>query len=216
MTHSKNGVCHIVGAGDFDSSLIHIQKEDFLIAADGGYHHLTQCGLAPHLFVGDSDSLGFVPQDVESKVLPKVKDDTDTLSATREGLARGYRRFCYYGVLGGKRFSHSLSALQVLTFLSSVGAEGEILDTSSRIRLLTEGDYTLNLARGYFSLFSFAGKTLLSIENARYEGTHLSLSPEFPLGTSNEGRENTKIRIHSGSALLVFEPNSLRPDGTDS
>ncbi len=216
MIQHKNGICHIVGAGDFASSLIQVKEEDFIIAADGGYHHLTQCGLSPHLFVGDSDSLGFVPEDVESKVLPKVKDDTDTLSATREGLALGYRRFCYYGVLGGKRFSHSLAALQVLTFLSSVGAEGEIVDASARIRLLTEGEYTLNLAKGYFSLFSFSGKAVLSIQNARYEGESLSLLPEFPLGTSNEGQENTRIRIQSGSALLVFEPDSLRPDGADS
>ncbi len=201
--------CHIVAAGDFAPHLLQIKEGDFVIAADGGYSHLTNCPVTPHLFIGDGDSLGFLPQGIPTVVLPKEKDDTDMLAAIREGLTRGFRHFALYGALGGERFSHSLANVQALAFLASHGAEGEIIDENSRISLLTEGSHKLDCEDGYVSLFAFGGKAVVSIENAAYPLQHHTLSPDFPIGTSNRGQRDTSITVHSGAVLLVSEASSL-------
>ena len=111
-------ICHVVGAGDFAPHLLKTGKDDLIIAADAGYDHLRRAKITPHLYIGDGDSLGFTPEGIETVLLPTVKDDTDIHAAVKVGLSRGFRTFYIYGALGGKRFSHSLANLQVLSFFN--------------------------------------------------------------------------------------------------
>lgn len=212
-----NQICRIVGAGDFDPALLPEKNPgDLLIAADAGFASLQRAGITPDLYIGDGDSLGFSPKEVRSVVLPKVKDETDTLAAIREGLSRGYRSFVLYGALGGTRFSHSLANLQALSFLAENGARGEIADPYCRVLLLLEGEYEMDLDGGYFSLFALDGEAQVSIKGAKYTLDRASLSSRFPLGVSNEGSRNTCLKIHQGQVLLVRDGDLLCPDGADS
>ena len=199
-------ICHVVGAGDFSPSLLSLKSEDLLIAADAGYDHLKKAGIAPHLYIGDGDSLGYTPDGVETVVLPAVKDDTDIHAALKEGLARGFRHFRIYGALGGKRFSHSLANMQVLAFLADQGAVGILLDDNYSVQLLTEGKYQFDFAEGYFSLFDFKGDGVISVSGAKYPLTRAALPSHLTLGTSNEGTEHTCIEVHQGLFYLVREP----------
>ncbi len=198
--------CHIVGAGDFDPRQLSISQGDLVIAADAGLIHLKNAGIRPDLFIGDCDSLQEKPQGIDCIFLPTEKDDTDVLSAVREGLGRSYRHFALYGALGGKRFSHSLANLQVLSFLSKHQSTGEIIDPHCRVSLLFSGEHRLPTSGGYFSLFSFEGEALVSITGAKYPLTKKTLSSAFPLGVSNEGDENTRILVEKGNVFLVCEP----------
>ena len=54
-----------------------------LQAADRGLAHLNRLGLAPHLVVGDFDSLGWTPEGGHVIRHPVEKDDTDTMLAIR-------------------------------------------------------------------------------------------------------------------------------------
>ena len=198
--------CHVVGAGDFAPHLLCPEPDDLIIAADAGYEHLKKAGITPHLYVGDGDSLGFTPEEVDTVVLPPVKDDTDIHAALREGLARSFHSFRIYGALGGKRFSHSLANLQVLAFLAREGAEGVLVDEHYTVSLLTEGVYTFDFSGGYFSLFDFEGKGRISVGGAKYPLDHAALPAHLTLGTSNEGSRQTVIEVHSGSFYLVREP----------
>ena len=49
--------CIIVGAGEYFGIPFQIQKDDFIIAADGGYEFLKKEHIVPDLCVGDFDSL---------------------------------------------------------------------------------------------------------------------------------------------------------------
>ena len=110
--------CCIFGAGDYGAMpRPELDGRCFLIAADGGYGQLKQWGMSPHLAVGDFDSLGRVPEDVEVVRHPVRKDDTDMMLAVQEGLARGCGRFLIYGGLGG-RLDHTLANLHILAFLA--------------------------------------------------------------------------------------------------
>ncbi len=210
----KGGVCRIVSAGDFSPALFSRAAGDLVIAADAGLSALDAAGLEADLYVGDSDSLGKKPEGIESVSLPAVKDDTDTLAAVREGLARGYRRFVLYGALGGGRFSHSVANLQTLAYLADAGATGEIVDEKCRVTLLEKGIVCLRAKGEYLSLFAFGGEGVVSIRGAKYPLEKTRLSPAFPLGVSNEGENDTEIEIHEGRFLLVRE--SLRPDAANT
>lgn len=199
-------ICHVVGAGDFSPSLLHLEKDDLLIAADAGYKHLEKAGIHPDLFIGDGDSLGFTPDGIDTVILPPVKDDTDIHAAVKEGLARSYKQFRIYGALGGKRFSHSLANLQVLAFLTENGAQGTLVDENYSVFYLTKGSYRFDFDGGYFSLFDFTGSGVISVSGAKYPLDRALLPATLTLGTSNEGSKWTDIVIHEGAFYLVREP----------
>ena len=198
-------ICHVVGAGDFSPNLLTKSQGDIIIAADNGLSLLEKAGIQADFYIGDGDSLGFTPTKIPSKVLPCVKDDTDTVAALREGLRLGYRHFRLYGALGGKRLSHSIANLQSLSFLWENGAVGQIIDENVTVSYLTKGQHRFSFPEGYFSLFPLEGEATVSVEGARYPLEKATLTPRFPLGVSNEGTENTVILVHSGSVYLIRE-----------
>ncbi len=199
--------CHVVAAGENSPALLPQREEgDLIIAADGGLSFLRDNGVEPDLFVGDGDSLGFLPDDLPAVILPTVKDDTDTQAALRAGLERGYRSFILYGALGGRRISHALSNVQNLSFLAENGAKGVILDEGARLELLDAGETVFEQEGGYFSLFALFGDARVAIRGARYEGAQIRLTPASSLGVSNEPRGKTRVTLLSGTVLLVREP----------
>lgn len=116
-----------------------VKPGDFLIAVDGGFAHCLAAGLEPDLFVGDLDSLS--PELVsligcERIELPCEKDDTDTVYACKEGLARGYESFVLHCALGGD-VGHELANIQTLAFLRERGARGTLLGGSQQVHLVT-------------------------------------------------------------------------------
>jgi len=197
--------CHVVGAGDFLPSLLQKNEGDLILAADAGFRLLKEAGITPQVYIGDGDSLGFVPEAETILTLPPVKDDTDTLAALRWALERGWRRFRIYGALGGKRPSHSLANLQLLSFLKDQGAQGILVDPRCTVELLKEETRKFSSHSGYFSLFATEGEAELSVSGAKYNLSHRILSPSFPLGVSNEGQGEVTVTVHRGKVLLVRE-----------
>ena len=102
MTNDTS-LCYVVGAMPLDPGFILTPVPgDLVIAADKGYETLSRLGVHPGLVVGDFDSLGSVPDHPQVLRLPRIKDETDTGFALRQGLKRGYRRFVLLGCLGGR------------------------------------------------------------------------------------------------------------------
>ena len=54
--------CLIFCAAGFDGLLEEVNKDDFILAADGGLTHIQALGLTPNGILGDFDSLGYVPE----------------------------------------------------------------------------------------------------------------------------------------------------------
>ncbi len=201
------GICYIVGAGDCTETFIK-QAGDLVIAADGGARHLFRMGITPDLFVGDfdsTDSAGNAPVVLRH---PTEKDDTDMALAVREGQARGYREFRLYGALGGARFDHSVANLQLLAFCAGRGLFATIISGNQRTRVLREGEkLTFSAgARGYVSVFAFGGQARVTLAGLKYPLSDAILSPDSPLGVSNEFTgAAASVSALSGKLLVIWQ-----------
>ena len=200
----------IVGAGDLSSEdLAALKKEnDFIAAADGGYLPLLQAGIRPDLIIGDFDSSEMPETDAELIRLPVVKDDTDMVYCVKEGLKRGYTSFQLYGALGGRRISHTIANLQLLSMIHKYGADAVIIDGSVRLFLLGAGDKHIFSGdmKGTLSFFSVSERSCLSLKGLDYELERGELRRDFPLGVSNHFIEkDAYAEVFEGEVLAVVE-----------
>ena len=110
-------ICYLFGAMDPENVFFAANKDQFVIAADGGLRHLEDRGIVPDCIVGDFDSLGRVPAGDNIIQHPVEKDDTDMMLAVKTGLSLGCRTFVLYGGLGG-RIDHAYANYQTLCYLA--------------------------------------------------------------------------------------------------
>ena len=200
--------CVIIGAGEFLEKSLDLRKDDFVIAADGGYAHCFTVGVDPHLIVADFDSFRGIVEGVEVvKSIPE-KDDTDMMLAIREGLKRGYKEFVIYGALGG-RIAHSLGNIGCLHYLNKYDAHGVLISKNCKVEVLSKGIYTYE-DEGYISIFSMSEKTIVSLRDLKYEVDHYELNNYTTIGVDNEFiNKKATIEIHEGVLIVVRNKESL-------
>lgn len=201
-------ICHIVAAGDFDPSRFALPLAgDLLIAADAGFAHLQALGITPDVVVGDFDSLGMPPEHPSVVQTPVVKDDTDTLTAVRLGLEKGYRHFRLYGTLGGDRLDHTLANVQTLGFLLDHGAHGWLIGRNEILTAIRDESYAFPAdCRGTVSVFAIGGEAVgVTEQGLQYTLENATLSPFMPLGVSNAfvGQPAT-VSVKKGTLLLCY------------
>ena len=86
-----DGLCIIYGAGEYFGNEFALPgRDDFVIAADGGFDIVSGHGIRPDLVVGDFDSLGKRPEGDNVLCFPVLKDETDMMIAVKEGFSRGF------------------------------------------------------------------------------------------------------------------------------
>ena len=216
-THMTNdtSLCYVVGAMPLDPGFILTPVPgDLVIAADKGYETLSRLGVHPGLVVGDFDSLGSVPDHPQVLRLPRIKDETDTGFALRQGLKRGYRRFVLLGCLGG-RLDHTVANLQLLSWLSAQGAQGVLLGEGEAAAVVTEGTLSFPASmEGFVSVFCAGGTARgVTLEGLKYPLDHAELTSDFPLGVSNEfvGLP-ARISVQEGSLLVAWEDRGTLDD----
>lgn len=208
--------CIIIGAGDLMTEEIPVQKEDYVIAADGGYLYCKYLGLVPDLIIGDLDSL---PEEQGQElarirridperivVLPTEKDETDMLAAIHAGLDEGCREFYIYGGQGG-RLEHTLANIQCLLYLKECGATGYMAGDGSLIFVIKNETVSFREEEtGYLSLFSLGEKAEgVTLRNLKYELTDAVITNSFPLGISNEfiGKK-ASVTVNNGSLVGII------------
>lgn len=212
------GKCILVCAGEFVPIEIPVEDGDYVIAVDGGFRYCQMLGILPDLILGDMDSASeeerAVIEEIEREDPSRIhrlkpeKDDTDTLSAVREGLERGYRKFYFYGALGG-RLDHSIANIQTLLFLKKQGAVGYILTDTQLVTVIRNEEITFHAGvEGRMSLFSMGEKAeKVTIKGMKYVLTEDTVTNDFPIGISNEfiKTEEALVRVENGELLIMVE-----------
>ena len=186
--------CFIYSAGTFYGLRERPQPGDYQIAADAGLLLCQKLGIEPDLVIGDFDSMP-QPENEPTVRVPVEKDDTDSMLAIREGLARGCTEFYFYGATGGHRLDHTLANLQSLAFLRRHGARGYLYD-----------DW------GLLSIFNLgADAEGLTLRGVQYELTDAPLGSAFPLGVSNHIiTPQAEIDVRRGLLLVGWELPPLK------
>ena len=210
------GKCIIFCAAGFEDLVQPIEKEDFVIAADGGLVHTKALGILPNEILGDFDSLGHVPEG--ANVFPVEKDDTDAMLAVRRGLSLGYREFVLYGSLDGPRLDHTVANFQTLQYLADHGAVGYLVGTGYLVTVVKNGSISFPAsAEGTISVFCMGrdaeGVTLKGLYYPLENGT---LSAGFPLGVSNHFTGiPSEITVKNGSLLVLWDRQNGFPRGAE-
>ncbi len=196
----------IVASGDFQNKSINHSEIDFICACDGGYKYLEKLNIEPDLALGDFDSLGFVPKCKEVIKLNTNKDETDLFSAINEGITRGFDCFEIYGATG-KREAHTFANFQILLYLKRLNCKATFINGKNRYFCLSNETMNLNYKKGYISIFSLTPKSIVTLENLKYNLHLHKLLNYIPLGIDNEfiNKEST-IKVISGAILVIVEP----------
>jgi thiamine pyrophosphokinase len=200
--------CVIVGGADIrDYGRIRglLTEEMVFIFCDSGLRHLEALGRKPDLIVGDFDSHVNPHMDVETIVLPHVKDDTDTVFAVKEALRRGFEEFLLIGVVGG-RLDHTLGNVAILLMLDSAGKKAVIADDYSDMEIVSRERALIPDRYPYFSLLNITGTAKgVTIRNALYPLSDAEITCEYPIGVSNEvlPGKTAEVTVKEGRLLII-------------
>lgn len=202
------GRCVIVGGagiGNYDLVRRALRETDYVIFCDSGLKHQAALGVRGDLIVGDFDSHENPHLPVETIVLPREKDDTDTVYAVKEALQRGYDDFLLVGVVGG-RLDHTLGNVSILLKLDALGKRGRILDDYSEMEIVSRTPVSIPDRFSFFSLLNITGCARgVTIRGAKYPLSDAELPCEYQYGVSNEvlpGGEAT-VSLQQGKLLLI-------------
>ena len=204
----SNRRCVIIGGadiGNYDLIKDRLKDNDFCVFCDSGLRHMEGLGVKPGLIVGDFDSHENPGLDTETIVLPREKDDTDTVFAVKEAIRRGYEDFLLVGVIGG-RFDHSLGNVSVLLYLDSLGKKGCIIDDYSEMEMVSRSPAYISDEYGFFSLLNISGEARgIKIEDAKYPLENGEITCDYQYGISNEvlPGKTAKVSVKDGRLLLV-------------
>ena len=208
------GKCVIIGAAEiknYKRAKEYLSKDDFFIFCDGGLAHAENLGVKPSLIIGDFDSYprekaaADNTDNAQMIVLPREKDDTDTVFAVKEGMRRGFSEFLLLGAVG-QRLDHSLANVSILLMLDGAEKSGLILDDYSEIRLVGRKTAYIDDKFSYFSLLNITGKAEgITIRNAKYPLENGRITCDYQYGVSNEvlTGEQAEVSVAWGLLLLI-------------
>ena len=200
--------CVIVGGAeirDYDNIRGQLRPDDYVVYCDSGLRYMERLHASPSLIVGDFDSYEKPETDVETIVLPREKDDTDTMFAVREALRRGCDRFLLIGVIGA-RLDHTLGNVSILLFLDSIGIPAAIIDDYSEMEIVSRQEAAISGDYTYFSLLNVSGTACgINISGAKYPLENAEITCEYQYGISNEvlPGHTARVSVKTGRLLLV-------------
>lgn len=198
-------ICASGPVGDPEALRPLLRPDDWVVAADGGVRLARRLSLSPDLIVADFDSSAEQEhkETVPVAVLPVKKNDTDTMAAARLALDRGFREFLILGGTGG-RLDHTVANFAVLAFLCGQGARAVLADEHGWTEMVLPGKHRVEAVPGMkLSLLPYGGPVSgLWVKNAEYELENAMLTPDFPLGVSNEFRGADPVEIEFNAGIL--------------
>lgn len=191
--------------GDYAFAKSLLRAGDFNVFCDCGLRHMERLGIKADLIVGDFDSHEIPDTSAETIVLPREKDDTDTVFAVKTALARGFSEFLLVGAAGG-RMDHTLGNISVLLMLDSLGCRAVLADDYSLMEVVSGDTAHIDGSWAYFSLLAVNGSARgVDIKNAKYPLENAEITGEYQYGISNEtlpGR-TAAVSVKEGRLLLV-------------
>jgi len=205
------GICYIIAAckDNFTKFNLSTNESDFVIAADGGYDLLKDMSVIPDILIGDLDSIGEVPDNIDIIKFPSEKDDTDTFLAYKLGYEKGYRTFVIFGGIGG-RIDHTLANIKTIETISDNNGRGFLIGNNTILTSICDCIEFPKGCEGYISVFS--NRTIsngVTIKGLKYTISNTDFSSSTTLGTSNEFiGKRAEISVTNGNLLITWNQDT--------
>jgi len=200
--------CIIISGGDY-CLLPESEKNKYIIACDKGCLYASQQGIKPDLIIGDFDSYdGGLPEGVKVVRYPAEKDDTDTMIAVKTALELGYDDMTVYCGFGG-RLDHLYANFQAAVYGAEHGTVCRFVDEANEVFAIRNGIVELPAREGWaLSVFAVSDECSgVTIEGAKYEISGAKLTNAFPIGVSNQWKQDSpaaRISVGEGTLLIIM------------
>ena len=196
---------------DYDRLKLVIEKNDFIICADGGMNHIMKIDKSPDLVIGDLDSitktaLNFIDKNkIPIKKFPTIKDDTDTGIAVEYLIENGFKEITLMGVTGTRQ-DHTMANILLLNHLHEKKVKGKIIDDNNIIYLIDEYLELEPISESFVSVIPITEKGIeVSLSGFFYNLDKINIKFGSTHGVSNKiVEEKGIIRIHKGKALVFI------------
>lgn len=195
-----------------------IARADYIVGVDRGALLLIEKKLPLHLAIGDFDSVTakekrriHTEADTYMAFHPD-KDMTDLELAVREVCAGHPKKVLIFAALG-KRFDHTMGAIQSLEHLSSHNIYGEIVDNFNKINIVRRGRIMFSRAASfrYLSIIPWTPTTIVTLSGVKYPLAKRLLYRKSSLGISNEiVADVAAITVHRGTLLVIQSTDTAR------
>ena len=190
---------------------IELQSFDYVIACDRGYLHAQKMEIRPDLIIGDFDSAPVPEGSIPVESYPAHKDDTDTMLAVRKVLAMRCSKIIIACAFGG-RLDHTYANIQAAAYAAGheaiVRLCGEDTDawvfSDQTMRFRRRADYSL-------SVFSISDTCNVTITGAEYNCPDTIIRNTFPVGISNEWKED-QISVTARNGILMVMESRIQDD----
>ncbi len=204
----KQKRCVIIGGAEIKNYArvnSYLKSDDFCVFCDSGLKHMEPLQLTPDLIIGDFDSWTNPGLNAETIILPREKDDTDTVYAIKEAIRRGFETFLLIGA-AGERLDHTLVNVYALLMLDSAGRQAKLIDDYSEMEIISDAPAYIPDTFAYFSLLNISGTAKgITIEHAKFPLENGEITCEYQYGTSNEvlPGQTAKVSVQEGKLLLI-------------
>lgn len=186
--------------GEPYNNIIKKNKGDFVVCCDGAYNWAKD-KVDIDIFMGDFDSLSFIPEN--SLVYPSEKNYTDGELALRY-LLKNYNEIEIYGG-GGKREDHFFGNINLLYLAFKNKAKCVMLTNYSKIFIASGKVFGSGKKGNIISIVPFFENVhIISSEGLKYPLNDLTLEKGSTRGISNELNKNEySFEINKGTPLII-------------
>lgn len=189
---------------------VSLHPGDFLVAVDGGLHHLTRLGRTPDLLIGDLDSVNpdelaeIVEAGIVVRKFPPAKDQTDLELALDYAKKLGYAQIVVAYPFGD-RIDHTLGNLSLLARPDLEGITLTLDDGQVEARLLNQGANLPTQPGDLISLIPWGEPVeRITTDGLEYPLINETLFPWQTRGISNVATGNEiEVEIKSGRLLVI-------------
>ena len=168
-------------------------------------------GVHTNILIGDFDSLGHIPDDVDEVMqLPPEKDLTDTQVAVDVAIERGADEIVIVGSTAG-RLDHALSNLAILEKYWGNRIPMYIVNGQNRVRFIRNSGFIVVRSKyKYFSIIVADQKVKgVSIEGAKYPLVNQTMTRIHQYAVSNEIVKNAALINVKKGGLYIIESRDL-------
>ena len=195
---------------DIDKTRSLIQKDDYIICADGGTRHALVLGVAPDLIIGDLDSAE--PAAIQKyrndgtaiELFSRDKNETDLELAIDRAIELDPKQIVIVAALGG-RLDQTLANITLLTDARLSTFDVRLDDGVEEVFLCRDHVQVHGRSGDIVSLIPWLGTvTGIQTENLKWVLNQETLYPDKTRGISNEMMGDTSsVSIGSGLLLIV-------------